>query len=185
MKEELYQKADMTPNEQYAYMSMWSLMAAPLIYGGEMARLDPFTLNVLCNNEVIDVNQDVLGKQAKIIRATKEELVMVKELEDGSSAIGLFSVSGDANTSVTDLVDEEANGLSDAKREMSDPADSFVWDETPAPAKIILSASDLNISGKFSVRDLWRQKDLGIFVGSFTAEVPFHGVKLLKINEVE
>ena len=185
MKEELYQKADMTPNEQYAYMSMWSLMAAPLIYGGEMARLDPFTLNVLCNNEVIDVNQDVLGKQAKIIRATKEELIMTKELEDGSHAIGLFSVSGDANTSVIDLVDAEANGLSDAKRELSDSADSFVWDETPTPAKITLSASDLNISGKFSVRDLWRQKDLGIFEGSFTAEVPFHGVKLLKITEVE
>jgi len=185
LKKEMYQKADMTPNEQYAYMSMWSMMAAPLIYGGEMARLDAFTLNVLCNNEVIDVNQDILGKQAKIIRATKEELVMVKELEGGSYAVGLFSVSGDANTTVTDLVDEEANGLSDAKRELTDAADSFVWDEIPSPAKMTISASDLNISGKFSVRDLWRQKDLGIFENSFTTEVPFHGVKLLRINEVE
>ena len=185
MKEELYQKADLTPNEQYAYMSMWSLLAAPLIYGGEMARLDAFTLNVLCNHEVIDVNQDVLGKQAEIIRATKEELIMVKELDGGSSAVGLFSVSGDANTSIFDLVDEEANGLSDAKRELADPADSFVWDETPPPEKITFSASDLNISGKFIVRDLWRQKDLGIFENSFTTEVPFHGVKLLKITHVD
>lgn len=43
---------------QYAYMSMWSLMAAPLIYSGDMSKLDEFTLNVLCNPEVIEVNQD-------------------------------------------------------------------------------------------------------------------------------
>ena len=43
---------------QYAYMSMWSLMAAPLIYSGDMSKLDEFTLNILCNTEVIEVNQD-------------------------------------------------------------------------------------------------------------------------------
>ena len=35
-------------------MSMWCLMAAPLIFSGDMAKLDEFTLNVLCNAEVID-----------------------------------------------------------------------------------------------------------------------------------
>ena len=47
-------------------MSMWCLMAAPLIFSGDMAKLDEFTLNVLCNAEVIDVDQDPLGKQARI-----------------------------------------------------------------------------------------------------------------------
>ena len=59
----------LTPNEQYSYMSMWSLMAAPLFFSGDMARLDEFTLNVLCNPEVIDVNQDACGKQARPIRS--------------------------------------------------------------------------------------------------------------------
>ncbi|HBE40923.1 MAG TPA: alpha-galactosidase [Bacteroidales bacterium] len=185
LKSESYEKADLTPDEQYSYMSMWSLMAAPLIYGGEMARLDTFTLNILCNHEVIDVNQDVLGKQAKIVRAAKEELIMAKELEDGSVAVGLFAVSGDANSSIIDLIDNESDGLSDAKRELSDPADNFFWDETPSPLIITLNASDINISGNFSVRDLWRQKDLGIFENSFTTEVPFHGVKFIRITEVE
>ena len=48
-------------------MSLWSLMAAPLIFSGDMAKLDAFTLNVLCNAEVIEVDQDPLGKQAKIL----------------------------------------------------------------------------------------------------------------------
>jgi alpha-galactosidase len=83
---------DLTPYEQYSYMSMWSLMAAPLIFSGDMAKLDAFTLNVLCNHEVIEVNQDPLGKQARIIRKTETEFILAKELEDGSLAVGLFNL---------------------------------------------------------------------------------------------
>lgn len=83
----------LTPNEQYSYMSIWSLMAAPLFFSGDMARLDEFTLNVLCNPEVIDVNQDALGKQATPVRVTEEELVLAKPMEDGSLAVGLFNLS--------------------------------------------------------------------------------------------
>jgi len=82
----------LTPNEQYSYMSMWSLMAAPLVFSGDMAKLDEFTLNVLCNAEVIEVDQDALGKQARIVRQSDEELVMVKPMEDGSLAVGLFNL---------------------------------------------------------------------------------------------
>jgi alpha-galactosidase len=85
-------KTTLSPNEQYSYMSLWSLMAAPLIFSGDMAKLDAFTLNILCNYEVIAVNQDPLGKQARIVKQTMNELVMVKELEDGSRAIGLFNL---------------------------------------------------------------------------------------------
>lgn len=82
----------LTPNEQYSYMSMWCLMAAPLIFSGDMAKLDEFTLNVLCNAEVIAIDQDPLGRQAKIIRHAEDELVMAKPLEDGSLAVGLFNL---------------------------------------------------------------------------------------------
>ncbi len=82
----------LTPNEDYSYMSMWSLMAAPLIYSGDMKQLDEFTLNVLCNAEVIEVDQDPLGKQARIIRRNDKELVMAKPMEDGSLAVGLFNL---------------------------------------------------------------------------------------------
>ncbi|MCC6234229.1 MAG: putative Ig domain-containing protein [Verrucomicrobiales bacterium] len=92
-------RTTLTPLEQYSYMSMWSLMAAPLIFSGDMARLDAFTLNILCNHEVIDLNQDPLGRQARIVRKSEQELVMVKELEDGSRGIGLFNL-GEAPASV-------------------------------------------------------------------------------------
>ena len=57
-----------------------------------MAKLDPFTLNVLCNPELIDVDQDPLGKQARVVRQTRGELVLSKPMEDGSTAVGLFNL---------------------------------------------------------------------------------------------
>jgi alpha-galactosidase len=82
----------LTGNEQYSYMSMWSLMAAPLFFSGDMAKLDAFTLNVLCNAEVIDINQDPLGEQARPLVMDDETLIMSKSLQDGSVAVGLFNL---------------------------------------------------------------------------------------------
>jgi len=83
----------LTPSEQYSYMSMWCLMAAPLFYSGDMRYLDEFTLNVLCNDEVIDVDQDPLGVQAKPIVQDDETLIMAKPMADGSLAVGLFNLA--------------------------------------------------------------------------------------------
>ena len=43
---------------------MWSLLAAPMLIGCDMEKMDDFTLSLLTNDEVIAVNQDPLGKQA-------------------------------------------------------------------------------------------------------------------------
>ncbi len=138
----------LTGNEQYSYMSMWSLMAAPLFFSGDMAKLDEFTLNVLCNAEVIDVNQDPLGKQAKPITMDEETLLLAKPLEDGSIAVGLFN-------------------LLEQSREMT-----VTWEQ-------------LGIQGKQRVRDVWRQQDQGDSEGSYSAEVPRHGVKFVRMWPVK
>lgn len=79
----------LTPTEQYSFMSLWALMAAPIFYSGDMASLDEFTLNVLCNPEVIDVNQDPLGECARVVPQGEDSFLMVKNLADGSKAVGL------------------------------------------------------------------------------------------------
>jgi len=81
----------LTPDEQYAYMSLWCLMAAPLFFSGDMQHLDDLTLSVLCNPEVIDVDQDPLGRSATVVRLTPATFLMVKELADGTKAVGLFN----------------------------------------------------------------------------------------------
>ena len=83
----------LTPDEQYSHVSLWALLTSPLLIGCDMTRMDDFTKNLLTNDEVIDINQDPLGKQAsrKLVKGKLE--VWVKDLEDGSKAIGLFNRS--------------------------------------------------------------------------------------------
>jgi len=76
------------PDEQYLHISLWSLFSAPLLIGCDMEKLDDFTLNLLTNDEVIEINQDPLGKQATCIQTIGDLRIYVKELEDGSRAIG-------------------------------------------------------------------------------------------------
>ena len=79
----------LTPTEQYSYMSLWCLMAAPLFYSGDMTQLDEFTLNVLCNPEVIAIDQDPLGQCARVYKLDEKTFLMMKRLEDGGYALGL------------------------------------------------------------------------------------------------
>ncbi len=81
-------KSKLKPDEQYLHISLWSLFSAPLLIGCDMEQLDDFTYNLLTNDEVIDVNQDPLGKQATCVQAIGDLRIYVKELEDGSCAVG-------------------------------------------------------------------------------------------------
>jgi alpha-galactosidase len=135
----------LTPNEQYTHVSLWCLVAAPLIFSGDITRLDDFTLSLLTNDELIAVDQDPLGRPGRRITKDEDLEVWAKEMEDGSKAVGLFN-RGEMEATVT------------AK-----------W-------------SDLGLAGKQSVRDLWRQKDLGAFEGQFQAAVPRHGVVMLRLR---
>jgi len=83
----------LTPNEQYTHISLWCLLCSPLLIGCDMTQFDAFTLNLLTNDEVLEVNQDPLGHQAS--RVGKDGLVEVwtKNMEDGSKAVGLFNRS--------------------------------------------------------------------------------------------
>ncbi|HWI94191.1 MAG TPA: putative Ig domain-containing protein [Flavisolibacter sp.] len=76
---------------QYSYMSLWSMMASPIIYSGDLTQIDEFTLNVLCNPEIIEINQDPLGQCGKVIMHSDKQFIMVKELSDGTRAVALFN----------------------------------------------------------------------------------------------
>lgn len=150
----------LTPDEQYTHISLWSLLAAPLLIGGDMSQMDDFTLNLLTNDEVIEINQDPLGKQAKRISKNKNQEIWLKDLEDGSKAVGIFNIG-------TDKIEN-----------------LFMWNDKPANnnAKIAVTWEELGISGEQTVRDLWRQKTIGEFSDKIELEVPFHGVMMLRIS---
>jgi len=134
----------LTPSEQYTHISLWCLLCSPLLIGCDMTKLDDFTLNLLTNDEVLDVSQDPLGRQAGRIAKNGDLEIWAKDLEDGSKAIGLFNRGEDQ-------------------------------------ASMTLKWSDLGLTGKHAVRDLWRQQDLGGFSDQFQTDVPRHGVVLVKV----
>jgi alpha-galactosidase len=134
----------LTPNEQYTQISLWAIQSAPLIFSGDITRLDDFTLSLLTNDEVIEVDQDPQGKPGNRVSRTEGFEVWKRELEDGSIAVGLFN-RGDEAAKMTAL-----------------------W-------------SDLGITGKQKVRDLWRQKDLGTYNEKFAAKVGRHGVVMVRM----
>ncbi len=83
----------LTPDEQYTHISLWSLLAAPLLIGCDMGQLDEFTLNLLTNDEVLAIDQDELGKEAAPVIQTGEYQVWAKDLKDGGKAVGIFNTS--------------------------------------------------------------------------------------------
>ena len=89
-----------SPDAQYSQVSLWALVAAPLIFGGDITRLDDFTLNLLSNDEVIEVDQDPLGKPGHRVAKDGDQEVWARPLEDGSLAVGLFNRS-DTQATVT------------------------------------------------------------------------------------
>ena len=82
----------LSADEQYTHISLWCLLAAPLLIGCDMEKLDAFTLNLLSNDEVLALDQDELGKQATCVIKDGDVRVYEKELADGGRAVGFFNL---------------------------------------------------------------------------------------------
>jgi alpha-galactosidase len=83
----------MTNEEYRTHMSLWAILAAPLIAGNDLSKMTPATVSILTNREVIAVDQDRLGKEGNRIWEQGPLQVWVKPLEGGAKAVGLFNTS--------------------------------------------------------------------------------------------
>ncbi|HBM81920.1 MAG: glycoside hydrolase family 27 protein [Clostridiales bacterium] len=145
----------LTHDEQVTHITLWALLAAPLLIGCDLTQLDDFTLRLLCNDEVLSISQDMLGRQAHCLREIREtdddgnvvhhSSVYVRKLYSGNIAVGLFNRS-----------------------EKSDTV-SFTW-------------KDLKINGRKRLRNVWANEDIGNFDKEFAIGVPAHGAQFILIN---
>lgn len=147
----------LTPDEQYAHVSIFSLLAVPMLIGCPIEELDDFTLNLLTNDEVIEINQDPLGKPARLLAEENGIQIWMKPMEDGSFTTGLFNTGDFGKT----------------------PQSFFRWGDETAK-QFVFDFARVGLSGKWRLRNVWRQQDLGVFENSFSAEIPHHGVVLLR-----
>ena len=126
----------LTPDEQYSHISIFSLLAAPMLIGCPIERLDSFTLNLLSNDEIIEINQDPLGKPARLVANENGVQVWLKPMEDGSYAAGLFNIDGYGTT----------------------PESYFRWGDEK-PRNFEFDFTSLGLKGKWKLRNVWKQKE--------------------------
>ena len=86
----------MTDDEYKTHMSLWSVLAAPLLAGNDLRNMPHDILEILTNREVIAVNQDKAGKQGHRIAKSGDQEIWARELADGGYAVGLFNLGGAA-----------------------------------------------------------------------------------------
>ena len=104
-------------------------------------------MKALTDHEVLEVNQDVLGRGGSRVWQQDRLEVWAKPLADGTKAVALFNRGLQAATA------------------------SARW-------------SDIGVTGRQPVRDLWQQRDIGTFADRFSTRVPAHGAVLVKVGRV-
>ncbi|MEU8786416.1 glycoside hydrolase family 27 protein [Streptomyces sp. NPDC048637] len=81
----------LTRHEMQSQMSLWAMMAAPLISSTDLGKLSPAAREVLGNEEVIAVDQDPLGVQGRVVAQDDGSAVLSKPLQNGDRAVALFN----------------------------------------------------------------------------------------------
>ena len=81
----------LTHVEQMTQVTLWSLLAAPMLVSIDLSQLDPFTIDMLTNDEVIDIDQDPLGTPASMKLKDGPQEVWTRPLSDGTMAVGVFN----------------------------------------------------------------------------------------------
>src|SRR5699024_5628271 len=79
--------------EYQSQMSLWSLMAAPLLVTCDIRNIDDSNRRILLNKDIIAIDQDPLGKQAVRKVNNKTWNVFVKPLSNGDYAVGILNVT--------------------------------------------------------------------------------------------
>ena len=143
----------LTMEENRSHFTMWCMLAAPLLAGNDIRKMDKETLGILTNKEVIAVNQDKLGKQGGRYMKVGEHEIWVKQLSNGEAAVCFFN------------------------------RDEQPWNVETVLQKENLSFADVRFWEKeYKVRDLWKHKDIGSTKDKMQFDIPAHGVVLLKLT---
>lgn len=99
-----FQPSRLSADEQYYQMTLWSILSAPLLISCDLEELDDFTRGLLCNSEIISINQDFCGC-AKKVKSEQRCEVWVKPLSNNKTAVGFFN-AGERKKTVTIRIKE-------------------------------------------------------------------------------
>lgn len=148
----------LTAAENRSHFSLWAMLAAPLMAGNDIRKMDEDTRLTLTNKEVVAVNQDALGVQG--FRYSNKDSVQIwfKPLSNGDWAMCVVNRNATARTIEfnwqTEIVNDELS-----KRGLH--ADAIVY----------------------KLHDLWTKKDAGTTKKVLKATIQSHDVLMLRLTK--
>jgi alpha-galactosidase len=145
-------RTNLTPDEQYTLMTLWCIARSPLIFGGDMTKMDDFTLSLLSNEEVIAVDQESSGNR-QLFRSE-----------------GLVAWLADAPDSP------------DKYLAVFNTRDKPPGQDAAGGVKVPVQLKDLGFNGPCKIRDLWKKTDIGQFEEEFAPEINWHGAGLYRVS---
>ena len=130
--------------EYRTHMSLWSILAAPLLAGNDLRNVSPSILAILTNREVIAIDQDAAGKQGRRVWKSGDQEIWMRDLAAGDKAVAVFNRAGET-------------------------------------ASVTVKWPDLQMNPPSRARDLWEHKDVRFEGPQYIANLPPHGVELLRV----
>jgi len=148
----------MKAGEDRAHFSLWCMLAAPLMAGNDVRGMTSETQKILCNKDVIAIDQDKLGIQAFNYSVMDSVESWFKPLEDGGWAVCFVN------------------------RSRTSRKISFDWNRDKVHDE--LSSRNLDLTGTgYRIKDLWNRTSLGNTSSVLKAEVPPHDVLMVKLSK--
>lgn len=143
----------MTRDEYITHFSMWSMLASPLMAGNDIRKMDKETKEILTNAEVIAVNQDARGEQARRFMDMGDHEIWAKPLANGEVAVCFMNRT------------------------------DHVWNlNHDWKGNAMYFVSDVKISKQaYTVRDLWQHKEIGTTDKNTVYDIPAHGVLMVRL----
>jgi len=183
----------MTGDEYRTHMSLWALLAAPLLAGNDLSKMTTETRSILMNKGVIAIDQDRLGRQGSRLSKDGETEIWTKPLRGGAVAVGLFNRgTSEARMSLA------LSDLGVTARERALPAES-----SPGAAKGTSTLGSVRLDSslgssqsgqgtfvrvtalppaRLHVTNVWTGGAVVDVEGMVTEPVPAHGVVLLRVE---
>lgn len=168
----------LTATESKSMFSLWCTLAAPLLAGNDLRKMNSTIRDILTNKEAIMVNQDPRGLTGNLVARDEDDSwqVWAKPL-----------IPGPAYKRLKPLTPAPFQ-----KRQK--PQERQGYESRVAVVLLNRSDKDQDITVKWSdiglppkpaqVRDLWKHRNVGVFENSFTATVKPHDVVMVTIATV-
>ncbi len=144
----------LTAAENRLHMSLWAMLASPLLAGNNLSQMTPDTVAVLTNKDVIAIDQDRLGRQAERVFAEGPVEVWAKPLVDGGTAVAVFNFGSE----VSMLRDVDA----------------------ALPSRLLRPENTQMLLKSGASREVWTGKQYDSFKAALSEPLPEHGVRLLR-----